>query len=268
MDNKEMRGTFDPQLLQGKVAVVTGATSGIGRRSAELIALSGAAGLVICARTEADGLRVRDQIRSQSPACRTEFQKLDYTKSADICALFEAVRADFGRLDILVHTVISESVPLPFFATNRAQWVEMVNTLFLSFVECCYHAVPLMKQGGGGSIVSLASDAVKVPTPGEQVAGGCLCANVMFGKVLAIEEGRSGIRVNTVCPSITRGTRNYERVMADPFARELFSSAERKARLGVPDASDLAATIVFLCSPLASHVTGQVISVNGGISIS
>lgn len=119
---------------------------------------------------------------------------------------------------------------------------------------------------GGSAIVSFASDAAKIATPGETVSGACLAANVMFVRTLALELARNQIRVNAVTPSITRGTRTYDRMMADEFTRKLFAKAEGRARLGVASAENVAPTAVFLASPLASHLTGQVISVNGGIS--
>jgi NAD(P)-dependent dehydrogenase (short-subunit alcohol dehydrogenase family) len=124
-----------------------------------------------------------------------------------------------------------------------------------------------MLAKGGGAIVSYASDAAKAPTPGESVHGGALAANVMFTKVLALELGRQNIRVNAITPSITRGARTYDAVMAGGFSKKLFEKAERKARLGAASAETVAPMAVFLVSPLASHITGQVISVNGGISV-
>ena len=123
-----------------------------------------------------------------------------------------------------------------------------------------------MLEKGGGAIVSFASDAAKVATPGEAVTGGALAANVMFCRTAGLELARHNIRVNAVTPSITRGTKTYDRVMAAGFSKKLFEKAERRARLGVAHAENVAPMAVFLASPLASHITGQVVSVNGGIS--
>jgi NAD(P)-dependent dehydrogenase (short-subunit alcohol dehydrogenase family) len=124
-----------------------------------------------------------------------------------------------------------------------------------------------MLARGGGAIVSFASDAARIATPGEAVLGGALAANVMFIKTLALELGRQNIRLNAVTPSITRGTKTYDRVMASGFSKKLFEKAESRARLGVASAENVAPMAVFLASPLASHITGQVVSVNGGISV-
>jgi NAD(P)-dependent dehydrogenase (short-subunit alcohol dehydrogenase family) len=123
-----------------------------------------------------------------------------------------------------------------------------------------------MRAKGGGAIVSFASDAGKIATPGEAVLGGALAANIMFVRALGLELGRENIRVNAVTPSITRGTKTYDKVMSNEFSRRLFEKAEKRARLGVASAENVAPMAVFLASPLASHITGQVVSVNGGIS--
>ncbi|MET0378903.1 MAG: SDR family oxidoreductase, partial [Spongiibacteraceae bacterium] len=177
------------------------------------------------------------------------------------------VAGQYGGVDIFIHTCMTEgSGPKPFMETSRADWTAAISGIYLSLLECCKHAIPQMLAKGGGAIVSFASDAAKVATPGEAVLGGALAANVMFVRALSLELGRQNIRVNAVTPSITRGTKTYERVMANGFSKKLFEKAEKRARLGVASAENVAPMAVFLASPLASHITGQVVSVNGGIS--
>jgi len=89
---------------------------------------------------------------------------------------------------------------------------------------------------------------------------------VMFTRTLAIEGRRNGIRANVVTPSMTTGTSHFDAVMADPFCARLFSKAEKMAGLGVVSKDELAQLVVFLASPVASKITGQAISMNGGIS--
>jgi NAD(P)-dependent dehydrogenase (short-subunit alcohol dehydrogenase family) len=124
-----------------------------------------------------------------------------------------------------------------------------------------------MLAAGGGAIVSVASDAAKLATPGESVIGAAFAGNAMFVKTLAVELARQNIRANVVTPSITRNTKTYDAVMAGEFSRKLFQKAETRARLGVPIPENVAPIIAFLASPLASHITGQVVSANGGISV-
>jgi len=119
---------------------------------------------------------------------------------------------------------------------------------------------------GGGSIINFSADAAKVATPGETIQSAAQSAVMMFTRTLAIEAGRFGIRVNCVSPSITRDTNSYDRMMGDSFSQKLFAKAERYARLGVATAANIAPLVVFLAGPGSSHLTGQAISVNGGIS--
>ncbi|MET0371385.1 MAG: SDR family oxidoreductase [Sphingobium sp.] len=267
MTEASIDNPFGPNLFAGQVALINGATSGIAARAAEMMVASGLAGLAISARTEADGIAMRDRLRLASPGAQIEFVRCDYLADGQIEAQFAQVEALFGRLDIFVHTMLPGNGPQRFATMTAQDWMNTTRALFLSFIESCHYAVPLMKKNGGGSILSVISDAMKVPTPGESVIGGGMAANAQFAKVLAVEEGRNGIRVNCVSPSITTGTRAYDRVMSREFSRELFTKAVNKARLGVADAVDVAHAVAFLSSRLSSKTTGQVLSVNGGVSV-
>ena len=127
-------------------------------------------------------------------------------------------------------------------------------------------ALPHMVASGGGAMISIASDAGKIATPGEAAIGAAMAAIAMFSRTLALEAKRHQIRVNCLTPSIVQGTPLYNKLMADPFAGRLFAKAHDRAQLGVVQAEDLAELIVFLASPAAARVTGQTISVTGGIS--
>jgi NAD(P)-dependent dehydrogenase (short-subunit alcohol dehydrogenase family) len=259
---------FKADLLAGRVALVTGSTAGIGARTAEQLARAGAQTVILNGRSEASGLAMKAELEALVPDARFEFVSADYNRPDQVERLFEAVAREHGGVDIFVHTCMTDgSGPKPFMETTRADWEAAVSGIFLSLLECCRHAVPQMLAKGGGAIVSFASDAAKVATPGEAVLGGALAANIMFVKGLALELGRQNIRVNAVTPSITRGTKTYDRVMAGGFSKKLFEKAESRARLGVASAENVAPMAVFLASPLASHITGQVVSVNGGISV-
>jgi NAD(P)-dependent dehydrogenase (short-subunit alcohol dehydrogenase family) len=126
--------------------------------------------------------------------------------------------------------------------------------------------LPGMRTRRGGVIVNVASDAAKTATPGESVIGAAKAAIVMFTRTIAIEEKRYGIRANALTPSLVYGTASTERITSDGFSAKLFERAAKQAHLGVPTAEDIAALTVFLCSPAAARLTGQAISVNGGIS--
>jgi NAD(P)-dependent dehydrogenase (short-subunit alcohol dehydrogenase family) len=257
---------FAPSLLKGRVALVTGSTAGIGARTAEQLALAGAEVVILNGRSAESGAAMKAELEGRAPGARFDFVAADYSRPEEVERLFDHAKS-YGGVDIFIHTCMADGPgPLPFMETSRRDWEKIVGGLFLSLLECCRQAVPQMQAKGGGAIVSFASDAAKVATPGEAVLGGALAANVMFVRALALELGRQQIRVNAVTPSITRGTKSYDKVMAGGFSRKLFEKAEKRARLGVAHAENVAPMAVFLASPLASHITGQVVSVNGGIS--
>jgi len=258
---------FSPSLLAGRVALVTGSTSGIGLATAELLGRAGARGVVLNGRDERAGNDAADRLRALAPGTAFEFVAADYTDQDQVDRLLGRTVETFGGLDILVHTAIGGGPPDLFLNTSPDDWQRTIDGKLMSLMRCCRRAAPLMIERGGGAIVSVASDAAKLATPGEAVIGAAFAGHVMFMKVLALELGRHRIRANVVTPSITRGTKTYDAVMAGEFSRKLFQKAESRARLGVPYAEDIAPLVVFLASPLASHITGQAVSANGGISV-
>jgi len=257
--------------MDGKVALVTGSTSGVGRATALSFAQAGARVVVINGRDETSGEAVRKDLAAQAPGAEIHFVRADMNSRDDIAALFARTVEIGGGLDVFVHSGYgasgkSKGKPDLFENLDLDELEGVITSVFTSLVRCCYHAVPLLKARGGGSIVGVISDAAKVPTPGESVHGGALGGSGMFMRGLAREVGRYGIRVNAVCPSLIRDTRNYELVMADGFSRKLFEKIEKRATLGLPGPGDLANLITFLSGTLAAHITGQMVSINGGIS--
>jgi len=157
-------------------------------------------------------------------------------------------------------------MPRPFHELPYDAIDHLINAHLSSVIYTCRAAMPHMMQRGGGSIINIASDAAKIATPGEAVIGAGKAGVVMFTRTLALEASRHGIRVNAITPSIVRGTAAYDRAMAGEFSRKVFQKAESRARLGVVTVDELAPLAVFLASPASRKITGQAISVNGGIS--
>jgi NAD(P)-dependent dehydrogenase (short-subunit alcohol dehydrogenase family) len=130
------------------------------------------------------------------------------------------------------------------------------------------HAVlPVMRAQKCGSIITVASDAAKFATPGEALIGAAMAAIVMFSRTAAFEAKRDGIRINVLTPSLIADTPGASLIAADPFAGKMFEKAATLAHLGVADATDLAEAALFLAGPQSRRITGQAISVNGGISV-
>jgi NAD(P)-dependent dehydrogenase (short-subunit alcohol dehydrogenase family) len=130
----------------------------------------------------------------------------------------------------------------------------------------CSAVLPFLRAQKSGLIINVASDAAKVATSGESIIGGVMAAIVMFSRTLAMEAKRDGVRVNALTPSLVEGTATAERILANGFSQKLFRKAAKLAHLGVAQPADLAAIAVFLAGPGGAKITGQAISVNGGIS--
>jgi 2-hydroxycyclohexanecarboxyl-CoA dehydrogenase len=262
-----MIDAFAPTLLAGKVALITGSTSGIGLATAEMLGRAGAQGVILNGRDTAVGQVHEQRLAALIPATDFRFIAADYADQGQVDALFAEIAERFGGIDILIHTATGGGPPDLFMNIDPADWQNTFEGKLISLMRCCRQAIPMMQGRGGGAIVSVASDAAKLATPGESVIGAAFAGNAMFMKTLAVELARHNIRANVVTPSITRNTKTYDSVMAGEFSRKLFQKAEKRARLGVPVPENIAPIIVFLASPLASHMTGQVVSANGGISV-
>lgn len=156
--------------------------------------------------------------------------------------------------------------PELFAQIPTADIARIFTGLALPVMQVCSAALPHMRSRGGGAIVNVASDAGKSATPGEAVIGAAKAGIIMFTRTIAIEEKRNGIRANAMTPSLVHGTDSTARITTDGFSAKLFAKAAQQASLGVPDAADIGELAAFLAGPAAARLTGQAISVNGGIS--
>lgn len=243
-------------------ALLVGATSGMGLEIAAQLGEAGVSRLAVNGRDASRGANAVSAITARS-ATQAMFLRGDASDAATIAQLVDAV----GPADILVHAVPGAVAPAPFERLGTASFEPLVRAHLMSALLVTHAALPGMIACGGGTILFIASDAAKVPTPGESVHGALMAAIVMFARTLAVELSRHGIRVHALTPSIVADTISYDRMMADPFSAKLFDKAIGRARLGLPTPRDIAAVAVFLASPAAARVTGQVITVNGGIAI-
>lgn len=245
--------------------LITGGSSGIGLAAAMRLALAPGARIVINGRNAARGEAACARLREAAPHAAISFVAADVCdKQAVVAMMAQAQDRLGGAVDVLVNSAGGDFVPALFHETPLEAIDEAIRQWLLSTMYCCRAALPQMCDGG--AIVNVASDAAKVPTPGEAVVGAAMAGVAMFSRTLAMEAKRRGIRVNVVTPSLVRGTQTFERVTAGGFSAKLFEKATRAAHLGLPEPDEVAAAIAFLAGPEAARMTGQVISVNGGIS--
>ena len=248
--------------LQGRRALVTGSSSGIGFETAAMLAEAGVSHIVINGRSRHRGEAARQAILDRARDAEVAFVAGDVSSPNGARSLIEsAARHLGGTIEILVNAAGGEYTPRLFHQTSVEEIGAIIGHWLLSTLYCCHYALPLMPDAG--AIVNVAS---KVPTPGEAIIGGAMAGIAMFSRTLAMEVKRRKIRVNVVTPSLVRNTLTYNRIMADRFSSKLFGKAIERAHLGIPDAAEVAATVLFLLGPHSSRLTGQVISVNGGIS--
>ena len=245
--------------------LITGGTSGIGLAAARRFAADPATRIVLNGRDAGRGAAACMVLRAHLPADAVGFVAADISTQAGAARLVaESVELLGGKIDVLINSAGGEVTPALFHDTTLDEIDATVRGWLLSTVYVCRLALAEIRDGG--AIVNVASDAAKVPTPGEAVIGAAMAGIAMFSRTLAMEAKRRRIRVNAVTPSLVSGTRATERIMAGGFSAKLFEKAARAAHLGVATPEDVAAVIAFLAGPETVRVTGQVVSVNGGIS--
>lgn len=252
--------------LSDQVALLYGGTGGIGFACAEAFMAAGARALVVVGRTTRRGEAALDRLRAMGHDCDVRFVQADAATVDGAEAGVRAARDAFGRIDVMLSSAGGSPVPSILHRIPLDEVQPTVDGLLMGAILPARAVLPVMMEQGGGVILTVASDAAKIATPGESIIGAAMAGIVMFTRGLAIEAKRSGVRANCLTPSIVRGTPQYDVLMADPFSSKLFKKAESMAALGVVEPEDLAGLAVFLASPAAAKITGQAISTNGGIS--
>jgi 3(or 17)beta-hydroxysteroid dehydrogenase len=241
--------------LAGKVAIISGAASGMGAATARMFAREGAK-VVIADVMEHEGRQVADSI---GPAAR--FEKLDVTSESDWQAVVAATRRHFGRLDVLVNNAgVSGSAEEDLYSTEAWHRIMGINAtgVFLGIK----HAIPAMIASGGGSIVNLSSIAGIVGSEGIHMAYNASKAAVrLMTKSTAVQHAKDNIRANSVHPGVMPAMRTSGRT-ADPAVRAQRMNVIPMRRAGEVD--EVAYAILFLASEESSYVTGTELHVDGG----
>jgi 2-hydroxycyclohexanecarboxyl-CoA dehydrogenase len=255
--------------MQGReeeVALICGGTAGIGLASARALLAAGLGRVMLVGRNAARGAAAQAALRAAAPKADIRFTAGDLAQPDQVQAAIDACLGAFGRIDTLLSGAGGDPMPRLLHETPLEQVPTIIGAITSGVLLPARAVLPQMMHQGGGTIICIASDAGKVATPGEASIGAAMAAIIMFCRTMAIEVKRHGIRVNCITPSIVQNTPLYDALMQDGFAAKLFGKAEKLAQLGVVQPDDLAALVVYLSSPAAMRLTGQTISLNGGIS--
>lgn len=253
-------------MLRGLTAVITGGTAGIGRACAQALLAAGVDAVLVNGRNRERAERAAAEIQARFPAAKIAVAIGDVAQSEPARAVMAEAHRQFGRIDVLVNSSGGKDIPKLLHETTLEDISGILQRCLYGQILASRAALPYMREARHGTIINIASDAGKIPTPGESVIGAAMAGIVMFTRGIAIEAKRDGVRANALTPSLTSGTRHYERIMAGPFAGKMFGKAAKLATLGVVTKEELAALVVFLASPAVSKITGQAISMTGGIS--
>jgi 2-hydroxycyclohexanecarboxyl-CoA dehydrogenase len=244
--------------LQDKIAIVTGAGQGIGRAIAEKLAAEGAT-VVVSDINEATAKETAEAIGGAIGV------RADVTDRESVNALVEQALAQFGRIDVLVNNAGWDKAS-PFIDSDPADWDKVIAINLYGVLHTCKAVLPIMAEQGHGTVVNLASDAGRVGSSGEAVYSAAKGGVIAFTKTIAREMARNGINANVVCPGPT-DTALFASLGGDnPKLRESLTKAIPLRRLAQP--ADLAGAVAFFASPEASYITGQTVSVSGGLTMS
>jgi 3-oxoacyl-[acyl-carrier protein] reductase len=242
--------------LEGRVALVTGASKGLGR--------------AIAAALVAEGARVAISSRSREriEAAAAEIGALglvhDSSDLDGVPALVESVEGELGPIDVLVANTGGPPAGADPLGFSREQWEAAYRDLVLAPMALITAVVPGMRQRGFGRVVSVGSSAVREPIPGLVLSNAHRAG--LFGalKTVAHDVARDGVTINSVLPGRIATDRIVEMSGSREAAEEAARSQVPAGRLGTPE--EFAAVATFLCSPAASYVTGTAVLVDGGLT--
>jgi NAD(P)-dependent dehydrogenase (short-subunit alcohol dehydrogenase family) len=251
-----------PGLLKGKIALVTGGTSGIGRASALAFAKEGAKVVVSGRNLE----RLRETVRLvEKIGGEAIFVRCDVTERAEIEAMVNQCIKTYGRMDCALNNAgIDGSLFTRIIDYSEETWDQVIRVNLKGVWLCMKYEVSEMIKQEGGSIVNMSSTAGLV---GSQIGNSAYVASkhgiVGLTKAVALEYAGQGIRVNAVCPAIIRTPMSERLLGGDPERERQIAAIQPIGRIGTPE--EVAAAVVWLCSDAASYITGHALPIDGGL---
>lgn len=246
--------------LQGKVTLVTGGTSGIGRDTAVLFAKHGAK-VVVTGRREVEGNETVKLVREAGgEGC---FVKGDVSKAADVQSFVQKAVEQYGRLDVAFNNAGIEGKWMPMIDQSEEDWDQVIDiNLKGTWLSLKYEIQQMLKQGGGGAIVNMSSVAGLMGSAGAGTYIASKHGVIGLTRTAALEYARAGIRVNAVCPAVIE-TAMAERAFADSEVNKRVLGLHPIGRFG--KAREIAEAVLWLSSGRSSFMTGHYIVLDGGL---
>jgi NAD(P)-dependent dehydrogenase (short-subunit alcohol dehydrogenase family) len=246
-------------MVQDKVALVTGGGSGIGRKTAELLAREGAR-VLVCDLDEQGGQETTAAIAESGH--EVAFLRVDVCVEEEVEAMVAHCLERFGRLDCAVNNAGIGGPAGELDAIALSDWNRVLAVNLTGVFLCMKHEIPVLRTAGAGSIVNMSSGAGLIATPG--LAAYCASKHGVLGitRTAAIENAQTGVRVNAVCPGSIDTPMLRAGMAANPEVEAMIRASMPIGRLG--EAEEVAEAVVWLCSERASLVTGHAMGVDGG----
>ncbi len=249
--------------IKDKVALVTGGSRGIGRAICVRLAEEGAK-VAIADILEDEARKTADDIRAAGG--QAQVVKTDVTQLDQVRACVRQVTDTWGAVDVLVNNAGWDKIE-PFLHSAPETWDKVIAINLRGPINFCHTVAAQMAERGQGKIISISSDAGRVGSTGEAVYSACKAGIIGFSKTLARELARAKVNVNVVCPGPT-DTALLQQVSSGEKGAKIIDAMTRAVpfrRLGQPE--EIANAVAFFASPDADFVTGQVLSVSGGLTM-
>jgi 2-hydroxycyclohexanecarboxyl-CoA dehydrogenase len=250
--------------LGKKVVVITGAAGGIGRAICRRFAEEGA--VIAAVDINADALAALDA-ELKPLGAKVTLVAVDITDHAAVVKAMAGVKEQLGRIDVLVNNA-GWDMPVQFIDSTPDFWSKVIAINLVGPLNMHHAVLPHMVADGGGMIVNISSDAGRVGSSGESVYSACKGGIIAFTKTMARECAKNNIRLNAVCPGPTDTPLLQSFLGEGEYGQKLYEGLKRSIplkRLGQPE--DLAGIVAFMASADAEFITGQVISVSGGLTM-
>jgi NAD(P)-dependent dehydrogenase (short-subunit alcohol dehydrogenase family) len=243
------------KLLEGKIAVITGAGSGMGLSTAKLFHAEGAS--LVLADISGKEQKVAAELGGRAVGITA-----DVSRTADAKTMIDLAVEKFGGLDILCNIAGVDGTLVPLADSTEENFDLMINVNLRGVFLTMKNAIPHMIKRGGGTIVNIASTAAIIGTPNLAAYAASKGGVVALTKAAAVEYAKLGIRVNAICPGIINTPMMQAAAAANPGATEYFARLVPMGRIG--EAEEIANPVLFLASAQSAYMTGAVLPVEGG----